>query len=210
MTKTLNQLTEITTPADDDLFLLRDTSAIEDFKLTALNARGYNLAPLANNTAAQGSDLVAHTGTSDTVTEALDGIQADYYRTTNILGTVSQSTGVPTGAIIERGSNANGEYVKFADGTLECWHTLAVPYKSAFEISTTWNFPTAFIDTNVSGAVCIGLSSPAGMTDTARPKAQALFMSDTPSSAEVGWVSDGSFVSSEEGTAKLIAKGRWF
>ncbi|MCT8165023.1 MULTISPECIES: phage tail protein [unclassified Pseudomonas] len=34
-----------------------------------------------------------------------------------ILGTVSQSGGVPTGAIVERGSNANGEYVKFADGT---------------------------------------------------------------------------------------------
>ena len=38
----------------------------------------------------------------------------------NILGTVSQSDGIPTGAVIERGSNANGEYVKFADGTLIC------------------------------------------------------------------------------------------
>lgn len=34
----------------------------------------------------------------------------------NILGTVSSSGGLPTGAIIERGSNANGEYVLFADG----------------------------------------------------------------------------------------------
>lgn len=31
-----------------------------------------------------------------------------------IAGTVSQSGGVPTGAIIERGSNANGEYVRYA------------------------------------------------------------------------------------------------
>lgn len=38
-----------------------------------------------------------------------------------ILGTVSQSGGVPTGAIVERGSNANGEYVRFADGTQICW-----------------------------------------------------------------------------------------
>lgn len=37
-----------------------------------------------------------------------------------ILGTVSQAAGVPTGAIIERGSNANGEYVRFADGTQIC------------------------------------------------------------------------------------------
>lgn len=43
-----------------------------------------------------------------------------HYHTNNIVGTVSQSSGVPTGAIIERGSNANGEYVKFADGTMIC------------------------------------------------------------------------------------------
>lgn len=38
-----------------------------------------------------------------------------------IVGTVSQSGGTPTGAIVERGSNANGEYVRFADGTQICW-----------------------------------------------------------------------------------------
>ena len=36
------------------------------------------------------------------------------------VGTVSQSGGVPTGAIIQRGSNANGEFVRFADGTQIC------------------------------------------------------------------------------------------
>ena len=43
-----------------------------------------------------------------------------HFHTGNTLGTVSQSGGVPTGAIIERGSNANGEYVRFADGTQIC------------------------------------------------------------------------------------------
>lgn len=42
------------------------------------------------------------------------------YNQTNILGNVSQSGGVPTGSVIERGSNANGEYVRFADGTQIC------------------------------------------------------------------------------------------
>jgi hypothetical protein len=42
------------------------------------------------------------------------------YGKSNILGTVSQSSGVPTGAIIERGSNANGQFVKYADGTMIC------------------------------------------------------------------------------------------
>lgn len=41
-----------------------------------------------------------------------------HYKRSNILGTVSQSGGVPTGAIIERGSNASGEYVRFADGVV--------------------------------------------------------------------------------------------
>lgn len=39
----------------------------------------------------------------------------------DIVGNVWQSGGNPTGAIIERGSNANGEYTKYADGTIECW-----------------------------------------------------------------------------------------
>lgn len=38
-----------------------------------------------------------------------------------IVGTVSQSGGTPAGAIMERGGNSNGEYVKFADGTMICW-----------------------------------------------------------------------------------------
>lgn len=37
-----------------------------------------------------------------------------------IVGTVSQSGGAPTGAIMEFGSNANGTYTKFADGTMFC------------------------------------------------------------------------------------------
>lgn len=44
----------------------------------------------------------------------------------NIVGLVSQAGGLPTGAILERGSNANGEYIKFADGTLICWKVQSV------------------------------------------------------------------------------------
>jgi hypothetical protein len=42
------------------------------------------------------------------------------YGQRNILGAVTQSSGVPSGAIIESGSNANGDYVRFADGTQIC------------------------------------------------------------------------------------------
>ncbi|MCR9274396.1 MULTISPECIES: pyocin knob domain-containing protein [unclassified Mameliella] len=57
----------------------------------------------------------------------------------NAVGTVSQSGGAPTGAIVERGSNANGEYVRFADGTQICTHVFAISANP-----TTWTFPAAF------------------------------------------------------------------
>lgn len=43
----------------------------------------------------------------------------------NMVGTVAAQGGAPAlfSAIIERGANSNGEYVKFADGTLICWGT---------------------------------------------------------------------------------------
>lgn len=44
----------------------------------------------------------------------------EVYTQSSILGTVTQSAGVPTGAILEYDSNLNGEYIKFADGTLIC------------------------------------------------------------------------------------------
>lgn len=37
-----------------------------------------------------------------------------------MVGTVSQSAGVPTGALMEAGSNANGVFEKYACGTLIC------------------------------------------------------------------------------------------
>ncbi|KPY88926.1 phage tail protein [Pseudomonas syringae pv. tagetis] len=42
------------------------------------------------------------------------------YHEGNVVGTVSQSGGVPTGAVIERGSLNGGTYTKFADGTMLC------------------------------------------------------------------------------------------
>ena len=69
---------------------------------------------------------------------------AEVFKQANILGTVSQSGGVPTGAIIERGSNANGEFVKYADGTMIC--TLS-RFDPGAQIPTfrDWSYPAAFI-----------------------------------------------------------------
>ena len=42
----------------------------------------------------------------------------------DIVGTVAQSGGTPTGALFEYGSNGNGEYIRRADGEQRCFKTL--------------------------------------------------------------------------------------
>ncbi|SFB18892.1 hypothetical protein [Azotobacter beijerinckii] len=63
----------------------------------------------------------------DTARSAFEKAMANFeelfsqgYRKNNVVGTVEQSGGVPTAAIIEQGSNANGRYTRFADGTQIC------------------------------------------------------------------------------------------
>jgi len=73
----------------------------------------------------------------------------EVYHKGNIIGPVSQVGG----AIIERGSNANGEYVRFADGTQICHFHGTVTNQainSAYGSSglfigeRTWTFPAQF------------------------------------------------------------------
>lgn len=46
-----------------------------------------------------------------------------YYNTNNAVGVVSYSNGASTGAVIESGSNANGIYIKWADGSMVCYRS---------------------------------------------------------------------------------------
>jgi len=92
-------------------------------------ARGFS-EQLANRSTATTTDM--QTATNDVkiatplkVKQAIDfhaynkaAADAQFFSRSNIVGAVSQSGGVPTGAIIESGSNVNGEYVRYADGTL--------------------------------------------------------------------------------------------
>lgn len=70
----------------------------------------------------------------------LAALEAKAYTRPNALGTVSQSAGVPTGALMEYGSNASGYYWKYAGGMMIC--------KGTF--------------TGYSGGVVVSLSFPIG------------------------------------------------
>jgi hypothetical protein len=64
------------------------------------------------------------------------------YGQENVLGTVSQASGRITGALLERGANANGEYVRFADGTQIC--TRFVLFDSVTGNPVEYSLPAAF------------------------------------------------------------------
>ncbi|WP_171208115.1 MULTISPECIES: DUF2793 domain-containing protein [unclassified Ruegeria] len=121
------------------------------------------------------SGTAVQSSADDTTTGRL--MRADYgYGPGNLLGTVSESGGTPAGAVIERGSNANGDYVRFADGTQICTVTLsAVDCTNAtgalFASAVfTWDFPMGFATSAtpaVSGAAgaasrFLGLDAPSG------------------------------------------------
>ena len=76
----------------------------------------------------------------------------EHYTPTNIVGAVAQTAGVPTGAIIQEGGNANGNYTRYADGTQICSLNITVTdqaidtaYGALFQGTRTWTFPASFI-----------------------------------------------------------------
>lgn len=125
-----------------------------------------------------------------------------------IVGTVAQSGGVPTGAIVERGSNASGTYIRFADGTQICHHraapTIAIDiafgggYRSAPQ---TWTFPATFATGSTNEIIVQGSAGAVSHS------VQAVATSET---AAVWYHMQPGSASAEERPATLLAIGRWF
>lgn len=120
-----------------------------------------------------------------------------------ILGTVSQSSGVPTGAIIERGSNANGEYVRFADGTQICQFLLASTSVSA---ETIWTFPAAFSSTSYLNIF--------GQVNTSNTTTNYTLQMNNPAPTQCGFMTyshtTAGVIARTNAGARVTAVGRWF
>ena len=71
------------------------------------------------------------------------------YTKNNILGTVSQSDGLPTGAILESGSNVNGYFIKYADGTLlqYLFRSTDGTFAAGSEQNVSWTAPAENVGT---------------------------------------------------------------
>lgn len=114
----------------------------------------------------------------------------------NIVGTVSISGGIPTGAVIQAGSGANGNFVKYADGTQICDFATA----GSTSANSTWTFPAAF----VSGSSPQVVGTPVSISLALRS-----FQIGTPTATSVDFnVLDGTAARTST-SCRIIAIGRW-
>ena len=120
------------------------------------------------------------------------------YSQRNILGTVSQSSGDPTGAIIETGSNANGRYRRYADGTQICNHVLT----SSASAAVTWTYPAAF-----AGSATADISTLGTVVDAGTGLTSVNVSSRSGTSVNLQAVDDAGRIAA---AMQLIAVGRWF
>lgn len=127
----------------------------------------------------------------------------------DIVGLVSQVGGVPTGAIIERISNANGDCIKLADGAMIALMNITVTnqsigdaYGSLFQGSRTWTFPVEFAEAPVVICGCFKWGTSASWPGIAN--------ASTPTQ---GFLRAWDIASRPSGTSTVItayAIGRWF
>jgi len=132
-------------------------------------------------------------------------MRADYgYGPGNLLGTVTENAGTPTGAVIERGTTANGEYIRFADGTQICTAVLAATGCTTSDgamftsNSASWNFPIAFAAGNA-----IAVSGSGGA-------ANRFAGFDTPTETAVTYKILSTVTDATALSPTALAIGRWF
>jgi hypothetical protein len=144
-------------------------------------------------------------------------MRADYgYGPGNLVGTVSQVSGVPDGAVIERGSNTNGNYVRFADGTQICFAlrsigsivatgsgTFAAPYRSA---DISWTFPKAFVSVPT---VTVRGVAPTGLAIARRSCIACAGDTTVTAVGGVHVIRVGGDTTADVFSADLMAVGRW-
>jgi hypothetical protein len=152
---------------------------------------------------------VAKGGTGGTTqAQARSGLGLKAAAVADIVGTVSQSGGVPTGAVIERGASANGEFTKYADGTLICRHTMTITdaVNTSFQggfigAGQLWTFPHPF----VSPPSCPVPSS------RASGKLTWCIANGPPTATRQDWYNTSLLSqTSTDYVTSLLAVGRWY
>lgn len=155
-------------------------------------------------TAAAISNTPAGSISATTVQAAINELATERFGKDNILGTVSQSAGVPTGALIEYGSNANGEYWRFAGGLqISARSALLSPETTEF-MSTTAPPAAAFVSVSSALAGVLNITGPGAVwalmgTCTMR----------SVSSCQVWAATGNTFTAGQQIAVNITIVGRW-
>lgn len=143
-------------------------------------------------------------------------MRADYgYGPGNLLGVVSQSGGDPTGAAFERGSNANGEYARLADGTQICQAEISLSYVNGSICTASWVFPAAFAAGSkplVTGPVSASSLSTTAPSLSANQITTLVTgaVSTTSGALQIRTLTGYSFSPGDSVLLRVLAVGRWF
>lgn len=151
---------------------------------------------------------VAKGGTGGTTpATARAGLLLGAAATAAIVGTVSQSGGIPNGAIMETGTNGAGRYTKYADGRLECTQLITGSlniaellngeYYGSLALAMPATFvgePHAFASATIGGRL-----------------ARATFGQWNPANQQITlFISNGSNLGVVSVTMRVLFIGRWF
>lgn len=116
---------------------------------------------------------------------------------------------------IESGSNTDGEYVRYEDGTQECWQTyefvssqLRVTFSASPETNSNWNLPKAFIDSNY----VLSISGTYDITTGADRNTENYILHQSYAFSPSACYAVIEFNVAASSTKRLmaIAKGRWY
>jgi hypothetical protein len=178
--------TEPTSPNDGDIWVDPDD---ENYALDEYLEKSKNLSDLSDISAARATLGIT----------ALEGSKANTVHTheigdvTGLQSTLDgkASTASVAALAIESGSNANGDYTKFPDGTMICW-------VSGITNGTTWTFPQPFI------------SAPAVIGSVHQALARGVsFSPPSATSVTIAVFRTDDFSNPTTAPASLTAIGRW-
>lgn len=108
--------------------------------------------------------------------------------------------------IVESGSNSNGKYIKFADGTMICYNVrVTLTYLNSNSLAKAWNLPATFTS---DGYACFATRQEAYYNDKSHA---GLSARQNKTSVSLDLVSYGSskFTSSNSMKVSCLAIGRW-
>ena len=107
--------------------------------------------------------------------------------------------------ITESGTNENGSYIRFDDGTQICYHSMTATGATADRMSATWTLPSAMIDSNYS--VSSAFRNTGFPSDL--PTMVGGVRAKTKGSVRIDLINTVHDVSAESRTVYSMAIGRW-